>query len=574
MPHLSTRTVRTSLAALLLAGTIGAGLPAATAIAAESPGDLVSNMTGAYLSGRSATAQRDVGNAAAFFSMALQGDPMNPSLTERSLMLWISKGDVPAAVDMAKRLIVLDPTNEPALLTLIAGAFASGDAASALPFLDRLDGNPLAVVTAGVLTGWAEQAAGDTDQALKTIAELEGPEWFGLFKSYHAGLINEAAGRPEPALVEFRRAYDMDPSVKTAESYARLLARTGDRTTAEQVLVDFIGGAPNQPTASQLLADIKAGADLPATVATPNEGVSEMLFAIATALTGDGGQELSTIYLQLAVYLNPANVLAVVSLGQLLQAGERHDDAIALYATIPETSPAYRVATVQRAISLDIMEETEQAVSALRDLVARDPNDTAVLLALGNVLRGHERFEESAEAYTQAVATIPTPVRNDWTLFYFRGIAYERSKQWPLAEADFQKALELFPDQPQVLNYLGYSWVDLGMTEHYDEALAMIEKAVELRPQDGYIVDSLGWAHYQLGDFASAVVELERAVELMPYDPTINDHLGDALWKVGRKLEAVYQWSHARDLDPEPADLATILGKLQNGLPEDADKPG
>ncbi len=492
---------------------------------------------------------------------------MNSSLNERALLLRIAEGDIAAAIDLADRLISLTPANETALLTLAAAEFKAGTPGEALPGLERLaEGGPLPAVTAGVLGAWAKQSAGDTDGALAMLAEMQGPEWFSLFRTYHSALINEAAGRLDEALAGMRQAYEADPSVRTVEGYARLLARTGDKETAEEVLKDYLGTAPNQPTAEQLLVDIEAGTELKPGAATASEGASEVLYTIASALSSDNGTELSTIYLQLAVYLNPQNDLAVVSLGQILQAAERHEDAIALYTAIPETSPVNRIATVQAAISLDILERTDEAVARLRDLVVRDPGDAPVLQALGNVLRGHERYAEAAEAYTEALAAIPEPTRSEWTLFYFRGIAYERAKQWPLAEADFKKALDLFPEQPQVLNYLGYSWVDQGL--NYEEALTMIEKAVELRPQDGYIVDSLGWAHYKLGNFPAAVEELERAVELMPYDPTINDHLGDALWRVGRKLEAVYQWSHARDLDPEPADLASILTKLANGLPD------
>jgi Flp pilus assembly protein TadD len=162
---------------------------------------------------------------------------------------------------------------------------------------------------------------------------------------------------------------------------------------------------------------------------------------------------------------------------------------------------------------------------------------------------------------------IGTPTRANWSLFYYRGIGYERTKQWPKAEADFKKALELYPDQPSVLNYLGYSWVDQGV--HLDDGMAMIKKAVDQRPDDGYIVDSLGWAHYKLGQYDDAVKQLERAVTLKPSDPTINDHLGDAYWRSGRKLEATFQWKHARDAKPEPDELEKINAKLKDGLKDD-----
>jgi Flp pilus assembly protein TadD len=165
------------------------------------------------------------------------------------------------------------------------------------------------------------------------------------------------------------------------------------------------------------------------------------------------------------------------------------------------------------------------------------------------------------------MATIETPQKSDWLFYYFRGICLERARQWGKAEADLQKALELFPEQPQVLNYLGYSWIDQGVK--LDEAMTMIKRAVEQRPDDGYIVDSLGWAYYRLGNYEDAVKQLERAVELKPEDPTVNDHLGDVYWRIGRTQEARFQWSHARDLKPEPDELPKIEEKLKVGLADE-----
>ena len=146
-------------------------------------------------------------------------------------------------------------------------------------------------------------------------------------------------------------------------------------------------------------------------------------------------------------------------------------------------------------------------------------------------------------------------------MFYFRGICYERSKQWPQAEADLKKALQLYPDQPLVLNYLGYSWIDQGV--NLDEGMNMIRRAVEQRPDDGYIVNSLGWANFRIGNYDEAVKELERAVELKPDDPTINDHLGDAYWRVGRVLEARFQWSHAKRPEARAGRPAEDRGQAQ-----------
>ncbi len=207
----------------------------------------------------------------------------------------------------------------------------------------------------------------------------------------------------------------------------------------------------------------------------------------------------------------------------------------------------------------------------MRAIVAAHPSDPDAWSALGSLQRSAKAYEDAAASYDKAIGLLGTPDRSNWTLFYFRGICFERAKQWPKAEADFKKALELFPDQPQVLNYLGYSWVDQGV--NLDEAFKMLRRAVDLRPNDGYIVDSLGWAHYKLGHYQEAADELEKAIDLKPADPVVNDHLGDAYWRVDRKIEAHFQWNHARDMGPEPEDLPKILQKIESGLPDVAIAP-
>jgi Flp pilus assembly protein TadD len=217
------------------------------------------------------------------------------------------------------------------------------------------------------------------------------------------------------------------------------------------------------------------------------------------------------------------------------------------------------------------MERQDDAFRLLEQLAAAEPERIDALVQLGDLLRRDEHYAESKDAYTRAIARLGEPKREHWTLFYARGIAYERIEQWPAAEKDFLYALELEPEQPFVLNYLGYSWVDMGM--HLDRAKAMLYRAVELRPDDGFIVDSLGWVHYRLGEYDAAVEQLERAVELEPGDPVINDHLGDAYWRVGRQREARYQWRRALTLEPEEDTVAGIEAKLRQGLPKPDPEP-
>jgi tetratricopeptide (TPR) repeat protein len=219
-----------------------------------------------------------------------------------------------------------------------------------------------------------------------------------------------------------------------------------------------------------------------------------------------------------------------LALGQLLDGVSQFEAANAIYDAVPVKSPLKPIAVVRIAQNLDALGDREEAIRRLNNIVAVDPDDLEAVSVLGDLLRYDEQYLEAAAAYSEAIRISGGTTPSDWRFFYVRGIAYERAKEWPKAEVDFQRALELNPDQPQVLNYLGYSWIDMDM--HLDQALGMIEKAVEARPSDGYIIDSLGWAFYKLGRLEEAVATLERAVMLLPSDPEINDHLGDAYWKV------------------------------------------
>ena len=314
--------------------------------------------------------------------------------------------------------------------------------------------------------------------------------------------------------------------------------------------------------------DAKAAAGtLPRLVDSAQSGGAEALYQIGSSIGRRGGEDLALVYLQLALYLEPNHAMALLSLADLYKSLKKPGLAIAVYDRIPASSPLHRNAEIQIASDLDALDRTDEAKKRLEQLVSEHPKDNEAIIALANILRGRKDFSACADTYSKAISNIPTPEKSSWVLFYYRGICNERSHQWPAAEADLKKALELFPDQPLVLNYLGYSWIDQGT--NLDEGMNMIRRAVEQRPDDGYIVNSLGWANFRIHNYDEAVKELERAIELKPEDPTINDHLGDAYWRVGRVLEARFQWSHAKDAKPDPEDLQKIEEKLRSGLPDD-----
>ncbi len=525
-------------------------------------------VAGSYLAARHASLQRDAAAAAAFYRSALRGDPKNVELIDRAFISALAEGDIDNAVALAERVLANDKSNRVARLVMGVRALKQKKYATAQPNITQSVRGPITDLVATLLSAWASQGAGETRAAIAAIDKLAGPEWYPIFKDLHAGLILDAAGRHKEAGVRFERAYKLDDSaLRIVDAYGRWLSRHKGADAALAVYEAFDKKLARHPLVVEAMRELKAGKKLAPLVDTAQAGAAEALYGIGASLTRRGGEDLALVYLQLALYLQPRHALAMLALADLYESVKKPPMAIKVYEQVPANSPLKRNAQIQLATNLDTTDRTEEAIAILHRVIAEDAGDLEAVVALGNIERGRKKFAECAKTYSQAIDILPDAAKNNWVYYYFRGICEERSKQWPRAEADLKKALELQPDQPQVLNYLGYSWIDQGV--NLDEGMKLIRKAVESRPDDGYIVDSLGWAYYRIGDYDNAVKHLERAIDLKPEDPTINDHLGDAYWRVGRTLEARFQWAHARDLKPEPEDLAKIEAKLRDGLPED-----
>ncbi len=527
---------------------------------------------GSYLAARIAGASRDMASASTFYRAALRADPSNPDLVERTFLVTLASGQVDDSAQLAERVIGFDKSHRIARLVLASRSIRNNQFVQARSHLAQAVQGPIADLTATLLTGWAWYGSGNVKMGVAHIDKLSGPEWYAVFKDLHAGLMLDLAKQRNEAIKRIERVRAIDPnSLRNIDAYARVLSRANRAEDAEKAYGDFSRALAKHPLVETAIAELKSGKQLAPLAANAAAGAAEALYGLGAALSQQGGEDLGMIYLQLAIYLNPEHPLAVVALGDLFETLKKHDLAIDTYDRVPDSSPLRRKAQIQRALNLDILDKKDEAREQLASLVKQVPDDIEGLFAYGNVLRANKRFTEACETYTKLLALMGEPKREHWSIYYFRGICYERSKQWALAEKDFKLALKLFPDQPQVLNYLGYSWVDQGV--NLDEALEMIRKAVSLRPKDGYIVDSLGWAYYRLGRYEEATAELERAVELTPNDPTINDHLGDVYWKTDRKLEARFQWSHALEMKPEPEELEKIQRKLKEGLIEDPVAP-
>lgn len=629
------------------------------------------SLLGSYLAGRVAQTERDSETASGYYRIALEQDPNNDVVLKQVFFNEAQAGNWTGADDYAARVVDVDPSNRIAQLYLGVKAFKAGAYERADKHFKEGAVGPIGELTSTLARSWVLAAQRKTTAALDLLDTLKDSDWARFYRLYHRGLIASAGGEAELASKDYAELFKMEPrTISVAMAYAAHADKLGEATLAREVLkANMTSNAQPHPIPLAALASLRRGERLvPLTSAA--EGLSEAFYGLGEALTNEGGLDIGTVYIQLALYLQPSSPLALAALANVQENTNQYDRAIDTYARIPNTSPIGFNFALRRALNLNALDRSDEAkavllklleqpiadipldeppvgpdtvqmaatltplapgskgdpVKALQELLGKAglpagkidgaygkatseavrklqgeaklpvtgaadaatmkalgerlaalakpgvqptyESEIQLYTALGNILRGRKEFADAAKYYTEAINRIAKPGKEDWDQLYSRAVCYERMKMWPKAEADFLKAIELNPDEPLSLNYLGYSWVDQGI--HLDKALDMIRKAVKLKPDDGYFIDSLGWAYYKLGRYEEAVQELERAVELKPDDAVLNDHLGDAYWRAGRRLEAKFQWSSALSSKPEPEDIPRLQAKLKDGLMTDA----
>ena len=518
---------------------------------------------GAFLAGRFAQAHGDTRAAAEYYVAALRHDPENIDLLQRAFTLQIAEGRLDEATPLAKRMLTFDADAPMPLVVMGVAEATAGDYAAAEKRFAALPHKGINGFLGPLLSGWTKAGQGNTDAALEALAPLSKTTALAGVYEYHAALVTDLAERHKDAEHHYLSALAGQPNLRAVEAAGAYYQRSGRMDQAREIYGRF-AGERGERLPFNTDARLALGAQLPRPVPSAKVGLAEAMFDTATLMRQGNSIDLSLVFTRLALALNPDSPLARLLLGDVLAAQGRFVESNDIYRGLDAKSPAGLMGRLRIAVNLDEMNDIDGAIKELRSLAEARPFDTDPLMATGDLLRRRKRFPEAVKAYGEAIDRVgATAEARHWSLFFARGVAHERSGQWAKAEGDFLKALELKADQPDVLNYLGYSWVDQGI--NLEKGRQMIEKAVSLRPNDGAIVDSLGWALYRMGEFQAAVKALERAVELKPEDPTINDHLGDALWQVGRVGEARFQWQRALTLDPEPDLLEPIRIKAETG---------
>ena len=560
-----------------LAAALAAGIGVAQAGSADKPAVKdTDHLTGYYLAGKHAQAQRDFLAAVGWYEKALAIDPGSPELLSRTFLMEISVGRFDKARALAPEALKVDPSDAMPQLVLMATRLKSGDKKGALKAATPLPQDGLHRFVAPLALAWARIANDDlagADTALQGLDKFNG---FAPLKEFQLGLLYDFAGKAPKAEEHYNKALGAAGQLnwRLTDAVANFKERHGHAKEAHELYQRFIKDNSGSELAQSVLASRPAGTP-PATVQSPADGLAEAMFDLASVLNQAETVDLALIYDRFALELRPRFPLAQLLLADVLSAEKKPELSLAVLQDIPKNSPYSWSAQLRGAANLDSLNRTDEAIAQLKQMAQQSPEMVGADLELGDLLREKKRFGEAVTAYDEAIhraAAAGQPER--WAMFYDRGVALERSHQWERAEHDLLHALQLKPDQPMVLNYLGYSWIDRG--QNLDRGLKMIEKAVELRPDDGYIIDSLGWAHYRMGDYAGAVRYLEKAIELVPEDPTINDHLGDAYWQVQRLTEARYQWRRALQFGPEEKEIKPIEAKLEHGVtnPQHSERGG
>ncbi|WP_413154523.1 tetratricopeptide repeat protein [Bartonella sp. cb54] len=528
------------------------------------------SFTGAYLAGRVANHENKTDLAIDYFKQALAYQPDNIETQTEILEVMLSAGAFKEAVKQAQKLKKQDIITPFVTLTLSIENLIKKDYKNAALILQLKEPPTINNPIPELIGAWVTFGSGRQSQAIAHFEKVQRPAWYDFFICYHLALMSDLAGHTQEAKKYFTQALNNQQGPLIApNTYERVIIaytsfqlRHKMHNQAIQTLKHGEQILPNRETLKNIREKVEKGAILEQLIKTPQQGAGEVLYNFGTSLNHKNSGRIARIFKQLSLALYPQNDAALFQLANTAARLNDLNQATKLYRALSPSSSYYKSGQLRLALILANNNNYNESIKLLTSLKKKFPNDRHILIMLAAIYMQEHKFSEAVKVMDGAIARIKNFQQDDWKLFYQRGIAFERLQQWPKAEVDLRKALEFFPDQPQVLNYLGYSLIDRN--QKLEESLRMLQKASTLQSQNSHILDSLGWAYYKLKQYNQAVQILETAVKLQPEDPTLNDHLGDAYWKVGRKREAIFQWNHA--IDGEPENSKEIEEKLKFGL--------
>ncbi len=527
--------------------------------AANKP-DLAEGVAANYLSSRYARSNGDIGASITYLSKLHKQYPDNGEIASQLMIMQVVKGDLPLALTLAREVEKSDAIDPLAELLLVVDMIKQADFDAASKRVNASFGQANGQLWVPLLDAWVDVGKGQMKNPVM-IEEL--PVTVGkaaALMNYHLALINNAAGFTEQATQNFHEAVNEDD---TPLRWLQMMQHFYDEHGKPALLKPAVDAfhTNNPKLASQRLESL---------VITPADGISEVLYTMGIVMQMASVHHDAAVYLQLARYLRPDFHLASLTLAEVLKEAGYYALSNAAIASIPAHSQLYTEAQLRQVLNLNAMSKNDEALKNLSALIVAQPDSIQPWVVKGDILRADKNFKDAIAAYSEAIVRIDAPSKNDWAVYYARATCLERLSRWDEAKEDFTKALAVAPNQPDVLNYYAYSMIVRG--ENIEQARDMLLRAVERRPNDAHIVDSLGWAYFLLKDYQNALVFMERAVDLMPSDVTVNDHLGDIYYRLGRKKEAQFQWQRSLTYKPDANEVLMIQQKISNGLGE-SDKP-
>ncbi len=538
-------------------------------------------LSGKYLAGRQAIYSRDISAAAALNFDILKhknfkmGDIGKAALLRRAFSLNLTDGRYDKALILARQIDLKDKNDNLISLFLYLTeakkalkSHDENDYKKSFEYLEKLENDGIYGLFKPFLKAWLILEEGKADkkiEILKILKNIFAKKGFSDFKNYQAALLLDALGMVKEADEYYKKSLSNSGAMtlRTAEIYGNYLVRNKKQQTARVLYQGLLKKLPANETLSQALKLLDKGQTVDRIISSSAEGMAEVFYSSARYLAQDQMRAVAILYLRQALYIREEFPEGNHFLGQVLEQEKLYNAALEALSKVGKQSILNYHSQAQSAWIYNKMKKPKTAISLLINLIGEYPEHNEIYGTIGDIYRIDQNFNKAAHYYDLYISGLTTVKSYHWGIFFTRGIAYERIGRWKDAEKDFLKALELNPDEPQVLNYLAYSWVDQGL--HYEKSKKMLEKAVQLLPNDGYIIDSLGWALFKMGQIESSVPILEKAVQLKPDDWALNDHLGDAYWLVGRENEARFQWRHALSLKPDEDKIQGIKNKINHG---------
>jgi tetratricopeptide (TPR) repeat protein len=527
-----------------------------------------SSSTGQYLAARVAIAHDDLETASQSFAGAIQTAENAESvsyLVERALPVAIGNGNQELALSLSHNIIDVKATASGQLAVLInlREAFKAKNWDRVQTLLQDLRGDGFGQYVQPLVQVWLLAGQGQTTESLAALdkSSRANPSFRSLF-ALHRALILDMTDQPMQAEKAYQQLLEQHFSLRNALMAADYFHRQGNKKA-----VDTIAKQIQDKTALPFdVKDLASGLNKKNATRNAEQGFANILFDLATVLQQENSSRLALLYARIAEPSLPEQMMFPVLMGDIYMDMRDYPKARSFYKSVSRHSIFHAVSQLRLADSYAVQGDMIEALNILSPLKAHPVLQRQVITQMADLLRTAKQYDEAVSYYTQIIDTLEKPKKSDWALFYARGICYESIGQWKKAEADLTQSLKLNPNQPEVLNYLGYSWADQG--NNLEKAYDYIVKAHQYAPQDPYIIDSVGWILYRMGYFKDAVPYLEESVQYLPADAVINDHLGDAYWQVGRKQEARFQWERAlKNSDGQKLEfIESMKKKIEQGI--------